>query len=182
MSPRRNRPKGADSSGAGGRVAVVISTFNNPWFQVLAESAKSRAEELGYRATLFDSQNDTAKEAAHFDTIIAAGYDAILFNCTDADGSIACVRRAKEAGGDEGKRVYLAELYHAERRVAAAIECLLSKPSSVRGERFSGLWGRFPGAARGAGIACSPAAASCSRCWPPRRCGRPCRRPSRSAG
>jgi ribose transport system substrate-binding protein len=54
--------------------------------------------ELGYKATMFDSQNDTAEEAAHFDNVIAAGYSAILFNPTDADGSIANVKRAREAG------------------------------------------------------------------------------------
>ncbi len=81
-----------------GRIAVVISTLNNPWFVVLADAAKQRAEELGYEVTVFDSQNDTAKESAHFDTIIAAKFDAILFNPTDADGSIANVKRAKEAG------------------------------------------------------------------------------------
>lgn len=83
---------------AKGRIAVVISTLNNPWFVVLADAAKQRAEELGYEVTVFDSQNDTAKESTHFDTIIAAKYDAILFNPTDADGSIANVKRAKEAG------------------------------------------------------------------------------------
>jgi ribose transport system substrate-binding protein len=81
-----------------GKVAVVISTLNNPWFVVLADAAKQRAEELGYEVTVFDSQNDTAKESAHFDTIISAGFKAILFNPTDADGSIANVRRAKQAG------------------------------------------------------------------------------------
>nr|2FN8_A Chain A, ribose ABC transporter, periplasmic ribose-binding protein [Thermotoga maritima MSB8] len=81
-----------------GKMAIVISTLNNPWFVVLAETAKQRAEQLGYEATIFDSQNDTAKESAHFDAIIAAGYDAIIFNPTDADGSIANVKRAKEAG------------------------------------------------------------------------------------
>ncbi|MBC8217235.1 MAG: D-ribose ABC transporter substrate-binding protein [Planctomycetes bacterium] len=80
------------------RIAVVISTLNNPWFVVLGDTAKARAEELGYAATIFDSQNDTAKESDHFDNIIAAGYAAILFNPTDADGSIANVRKAKEAG------------------------------------------------------------------------------------
>ena len=80
------------------KVAVIISTLNNPWFVVLGETARDRAIELGYEATLFDSQNDTAKEAAHFDNVIAAGYSAILFNPTDADGSIANVKRAKEAG------------------------------------------------------------------------------------
>ncbi len=80
------------------KIAVVISTLNNPWFVVLGETARARALELGYDATVFDSQNDTAKEAAHFENIIAGGYKAILFNPTDANGSIANVRKAKAWG------------------------------------------------------------------------------------
>lgn len=87
------RPKATDSK----RMAVVISTLNNPWFVLLAESAKERAEELGYEAVIFDSQNNSSKETEHFDNIIAAGYGAILFNPTDADGSVVNVKRAKEA-------------------------------------------------------------------------------------
>lgn len=90
---------GSSATSAGKpKIAVVISTLNNPWFVVLGKTARGRADELGYEATLFDSQDDTAKEAAHFDNIIAAGYSAILFNPTDADGSVANVRRAKDAG------------------------------------------------------------------------------------
>jgi ribose transport system substrate-binding protein len=81
-----------------GKIAVVVSTLNNPWFVVLGETAKARAIELGYDATIFDSQNDTAKEASHFDNIIANGYRAILFNPTDANGSIASVKKARAAG------------------------------------------------------------------------------------
>ena len=80
------------------RMAVVISTLNNPWFVVLAEGGKERAQELGYEAIVFDSQNDPAKEAEHFENIIASKYAAILFNPTDADGSIANVAKAKAAG------------------------------------------------------------------------------------
>lgn len=79
------------------KVAVIVSTLNNPWFVVLADSAKENATKLGYQAVVFDSQNDPAKETAHFDNVIASGYSAVLFNPTDADGSIANVRRAKEA-------------------------------------------------------------------------------------
>jgi ribose transport system substrate-binding protein len=79
------------------KIAVVISTLNNPWFVVLAESAAGRAKELGYEAQIFDSQNDPAKEAEHFDNIVAMGYKAILFNPTDADGSVLNVKRAKAA-------------------------------------------------------------------------------------
>jgi ribose transport system substrate-binding protein len=85
-------------SASKGKIAVVISTLNNPWFVVLGETAKARAIELGYDATIFDSQNDTAKEAANFENIIASGYKAILFNPTDANGSIANVQKAKAAG------------------------------------------------------------------------------------
>ena len=81
-----------------GKIAVVVSTLNNPWFVVLGETAKARAIELGYEATIFDSQNDTAKEAANFENLIASGYKAILFNPTDANGSVANVLKAKVAG------------------------------------------------------------------------------------
>src|SRR5262245_10425441 len=89
----KNEPAGASAQAAGGKakVAVIISTLNNPWFVVLANTARDRSVELGYDATIFDSQNDPAKEAAHFENAISAGYQAILFNPTDAQGSIANV-------------------------------------------------------------------------------------------
>jgi len=80
------------------KVAVVISTLNNPWFVVLGESAAERARELGYEATIFDSQNNTSKEAEHFENLIAAGYNAVLFNATDSEGSVSNVKRAQQAG------------------------------------------------------------------------------------
>ena len=79
------------------KMAIIVSTLNNPWFVVLADTAKARAAELGYEAVVFDSENDTAKETSNFENAIADGYQAILFNPTDADGSIANVRRAKDA-------------------------------------------------------------------------------------
>lgn len=88
----------ADPAVAKTKIAVVISTLNNPWFVVLGETAKARALELGYDAIIFDSQNDTAKEASHFENLIAAGYKAVLFNPTDANGSVANVLKAKAAG------------------------------------------------------------------------------------
>jgi len=79
-------------------IAIVVSTLNNPWFIVLADAAKQRCEELGYTARIFDSQNSTDKEASHFENIVTGEYGAILFNPTDADGSISNVRRAASAG------------------------------------------------------------------------------------
>ena len=81
-----------------GRVAVVVSTLNNPWFVVLAQTAAAKANSLDYETKIFDSQNNTSLEADNFENAIASGYDAILFNPTDADGSVVNVLKAKTAG------------------------------------------------------------------------------------
>jgi ribose transport system substrate-binding protein len=80
------------------KIAVVISTLNNPWFVFLGETAAAKAKSLGYDAKIFDSQNNTALESDHFENIIVSGFDAILFNPTDANGSVANVLKAKAAG------------------------------------------------------------------------------------
>lgn len=87
--PNDNQPK---------KIAVVISTLNNPWFVVLGEAAVQRAQELGYEAVLFDSQNNPSKEAEHFDNLLASGYSAVLLNATDADGSGVNAKAAARAG------------------------------------------------------------------------------------
>ncbi|QDH78240.1 D-ribose ABC transporter substrate-binding protein [Echinicola soli] len=83
---------------AKGKIAVIVSTLNNPWFVVLAETAAKEAETLGYEVSIFDSQNNTALENNHFENAITAGYQAILFNPTDAEGSVSNVAKAAEAG------------------------------------------------------------------------------------
>ncbi|WP_231956314.1 D-ribose ABC transporter substrate-binding protein [Posidoniimonas polymericola] len=108
QTPTDDDAKGADAENADnkpaaevkehGRVAVVVSTLNNPWFVVLAETAKARAEELGHEAVIFDSQDNVDKEASTFENVLAGGFDAILFNPTDADASVANVRRATKRG------------------------------------------------------------------------------------
>jgi len=79
------------------KVAVIVSTLNNPWFVVLAQTAASQAQSLGYETKIFDSQNNTALEADNFENAIASGFNAILFNPTDADGSIVNALKAKAA-------------------------------------------------------------------------------------
>lgn len=80
------------------KIAVIVSTLNNPWFVFLAENAASRANALGYESKIFDSQNNTALESDHFENALASGYNAILFNPTDANGSVANVLKAKNYG------------------------------------------------------------------------------------
>jgi len=88
---------GGDRSGKK-KIAVIVSTLNNPWFVVLAQTAAAKAQSLGYETKIFDSQNNTSLEADNFENAIASGYNAILFNPTDADGSVVNVLKAKSAG------------------------------------------------------------------------------------
>ncbi|WP_461087784.1 substrate-binding domain-containing protein [Spirosoma gilvum] len=80
------------------KVAVIVSTLNNPWFVVLAETAAAQAKALGYETKIFDSQNNTALESDHFENAIVSGFNAILLNPTDSDGSIVNARKAIDAG------------------------------------------------------------------------------------
>ena len=79
------------------KIAIVVSTLNSPWFVFLAETAAAEAKKMGYESKIFDSQNNTALETDHFENALASGYKAILFNPTDAEGSVANVMRAKAA-------------------------------------------------------------------------------------
>jgi len=80
------------------KMAIIVSTLNNPWFVFLAQTAAAQAKTLGYDSKIFDSQNNTALETDHFENAIASGYSAILFNPTDANGSVVNVLKAKKAG------------------------------------------------------------------------------------
>jgi ribose transport system substrate-binding protein len=90
--------KNQSSAGQPKKMAVIVSTLNNPWFVFLAETAAAKAKSLGYQTKIFDSQNNTAMETDHFENAIASGYNAILFNPTDAEGSVVNVQKAKAAG------------------------------------------------------------------------------------
>jgi len=92
------RCKTRQSSDEPKKIAIVVSTLNNPWFVFLAERASAKAKELGYESKVFDSQNNTSLETDHFENAISSGYDAILFNPTDADGSVVNVKNATAAG------------------------------------------------------------------------------------
>ena len=55
------------------KMAIVVSTLNNPWFVFLAERAQAKAKELGYESKVFDSQNNTSLETDHFENAMASG-------------------------------------------------------------------------------------------------------------
>ena len=53
----------------------------------------------------------------------------------------------QEGAADSDVQVYLQELYHAERRVALALQSLLATPSLFQQEQIAGLGSKLPRAA-----------------------------------
>jgi ribose transport system substrate-binding protein len=80
---------------AADRIALVVSTLNNPYFVTLAHGAKAKAKELGYNLVVFDSQNDTAKELSNVEDALNQNAKALLINPVDSAAARAAVREAE---------------------------------------------------------------------------------------
>jgi len=76
------------------RIALVISTLNNPFFVTLQEGAQAQAEELGHELIVLDSSNDAARELSNVEDALSRDIDVLLINPTDSDAVVSGVRTA----------------------------------------------------------------------------------------
>jgi ribose transport system substrate-binding protein len=84
----------AGAAQAADKIALVVSTLNNPFFVTLENGAKDKAKELGYDLIVLDSQNDPAKELANVEDVLNQSIKALLLNPADSDAAKASVRAA----------------------------------------------------------------------------------------
>lgn len=63
---------------------VAISTLDNPFFVSLKDGAQKKADELGYKLVVLDSQNDPAKELANVEDLMVRGAKVLLINPSTA--------------------------------------------------------------------------------------------------
>ncbi len=82
----------------GGKIGLIVSTLNNPFFVDLKEGAVAKAEELGLEIAILDSQNDSARELANVEDLLTQGVDVILINPTDADAVVNAIKAANSKG------------------------------------------------------------------------------------
>ncbi|WP_019614595.1 ribose ABC transporter substrate-binding protein RbsB [Psychromonas ossibalaenae] len=78
-------------------LAMVVSTLNNPFFVTMKEGAEKKADQLGYKLIVLDSQNDPSKELSNVEDLIIRGVKAILINPTDSDAVSNAIRIANQA-------------------------------------------------------------------------------------
>ena len=89
--------KKAPEAESTGRVGLVVSTLNNPFFVTLKEGAEAKANEMGMEIIILDSQNDPAKELANVEDLVVKGVDVILINPTDSDAVARAVMAANNS-------------------------------------------------------------------------------------
>ncbi|QLB18310.1 ribose ABC transporter substrate-binding protein RbsB [Mannheimia granulomatis] len=66
-------------------IALAVSTLDNPFFVSLKDGAQKKADELGYKLVVLDSQNDPAKELSNVEDLTVRGAKVLLINPTDSE-------------------------------------------------------------------------------------------------
>lgn len=87
-------------AGDGGqvRVALSLSTVNNPFFVDLREGAQAEADRLGIDLSVTDAQEDASQQANAVQNAIAGSVDALVVNPVDSDAVVPSVRAANSGG------------------------------------------------------------------------------------
>jgi len=79
-------------------LGLSLSTLDNPFFVTLKEGAEEAATKAGVKLIVVDCEDDSAKEAANLEDLIAKKVDALLINPTDAEAVVPSIGKANEAG------------------------------------------------------------------------------------
>lgn len=86
------------SGSAGGLIAIITPSHDNPFFKAEADAADTKAKSLGYTTTSTSHDDDPNKQSELIDSAIAAGAKAIILDNAGADASIGPIRKAVDAG------------------------------------------------------------------------------------
>jgi len=89
---------GDSGTEAGGLVAIITPSHDNPFFKAEADAAKAKAEQLGYETSVASHDDDPNKQSELIDAAISRKAKAIILDNAGADASIGPVRMAKDAG------------------------------------------------------------------------------------
>lgn len=79
---------GSSSSSSGGdKVALLVSTLNNPFFVDLRDGAQEEAKKLGIDLQVSDAQNDSATQQNQAQNAQSQGAKAVIINPVDSDAA-----------------------------------------------------------------------------------------------
>lgn len=79
-------------------ISIITPSPDNPFFKAEADSAKKKAESLGYKTSVASHDDDPNKQSELIDAAISRKAAAIILDNAGADASIGPVRKATKAG------------------------------------------------------------------------------------
>jgi erythritol transport system substrate-binding protein len=91
-------PAASGGGEAGGLIAIITPSPDNPFFKAEADSAKAKAESLGYETSVASHDDDPNKQSELIDAAISRKAKAIILDNAGADASIGPVQKATDAG------------------------------------------------------------------------------------
>ncbi|MEU4833686.1 D-ribose ABC transporter substrate-binding protein [Streptosporangium sp. NPDC023615] len=100
-APTAQTSQAASPSGggeAGGLIAIITPSPDNPFFKAEADAARVKAEELGYETSVASHDDDPNKQSELVDAAISRKAKAIVLDNAGADASIGPVRKAAQSG------------------------------------------------------------------------------------
>ncbi len=98
-APAEETPAGGgEDMAAAGKIGLIVSTLNNPFFVTLKDGAEAEAQSMGLEMIVLDSQNDPAKELANMEDLLTQDVDVILINPTDSDAVGNAIKMANDKG------------------------------------------------------------------------------------
>ena len=83
---------------AGGLIAIITPSPDNPFFKAEADASKVKAESLGYQTSVASHDDDPNKQSELIDAAISRKARAIILDNAGADASIGPVKKATDAG------------------------------------------------------------------------------------
>ncbi|MGW8482107.1 substrate-binding domain-containing protein [Microbacterium sp. NPDC055903] len=86
------------SGEAGGLIAIITPSHDNPFFKAEADAAQAEAESLGYETSVASHDDDPNKQSELIDAAISNDAVAIVLDNAGADASIGPIQKAKDAG------------------------------------------------------------------------------------
>lgn len=78
-------------------IGLAVSTLNNPFFVDLRDGAQAAADKAGFKLTVVDAQNDSAKQVSQIEDLITKKVDLILINPTDSNAVVPAIEQANKA-------------------------------------------------------------------------------------
>lgn len=88
----------AEGAGEGLKVGFCPMDLSNPFFALMADSAKEEAEKQGVELVVTDGQSDAQKQVTALENYISQGCDAIYVVPVDEESLKATIKEAEDAG------------------------------------------------------------------------------------